>query len=91
MMSRKSKIVYVEPADYFPKEIRKKYKLGEYDDERDDRFVWKEGEATLYDKDGNRIDPKTGKAIIDANDPHSEEIRQLVKEWQERKKGAQNE
>ena len=24
------KIVYVEPADYFPKEIRKKYKLGEY-------------------------------------------------------------
>lgn len=25
-----SKIVYVEPADYFPKETRKKYKLGEY-------------------------------------------------------------
>ena len=24
------KIVYVEPADYFPKEIRQKYKLGEY-------------------------------------------------------------
>ena len=24
------KIVYVEPADYFPKEIRKKYKLGEF-------------------------------------------------------------
>ena len=24
------KIVYVEPADYFPKEIRKKYMLGEY-------------------------------------------------------------
>ena len=24
------KVVYVEPADYFPKELRKKYKLGEY-------------------------------------------------------------
>ena len=26
----KKKIVYAEPADYFPKELRKKYKLGEY-------------------------------------------------------------
>ena len=26
------KVVYVEPADYFPKELRKKYKLGEYAD-----------------------------------------------------------
>ena len=25
-------IVYIEPADYFTKEIRKKYKLGEYAD-----------------------------------------------------------
>lgn len=24
------KTTYVEPADYFPKEIRKKWKLGEY-------------------------------------------------------------
>ncbi len=28
----KKKIKYVEPADYFPKELRKKYKLGEYSD-----------------------------------------------------------
>lgn len=28
----KNKIVYVEPVDYFPKETRKKYKLGEYAD-----------------------------------------------------------
>ena len=28
----KKKIVYAEPADYFPKELRKKYKLGEYAD-----------------------------------------------------------
>ena len=26
----KKKIVYAEPADYFPKELRRKYKLGEY-------------------------------------------------------------
>lgn len=24
------KVVYVEPVDYFPKETRKKFKLGEY-------------------------------------------------------------
>ena len=24
------KVVYVEPADYFPKDLRKKYKLGEF-------------------------------------------------------------
>ena len=28
----KKKIKYVEPTDYFPKEFRKKYKLGEYSD-----------------------------------------------------------
>ena len=28
----KKKIVYVEPADYFPKELREKYKLGEFSD-----------------------------------------------------------
>ncbi len=27
------KIVYSEPADYFPKDIRKKFGLGEYDPE----------------------------------------------------------
>ena len=33
---RKVKITYVEPADYFPKEIRKKYKLGEYAEEENE-------------------------------------------------------
>lgn len=28
----KEKIKYVEPSDYFPKAIRRKYKLGEYAD-----------------------------------------------------------
>jgi len=27
---KKDKIKYVEPADYFPKEIRKKCRIGEY-------------------------------------------------------------
>lgn len=26
------KVRYVEPADYFPKEIREQHKLGEYDE-----------------------------------------------------------
>lgn len=26
------KIIYSEPAEYFPREIRKKYKLGEFND-----------------------------------------------------------
>ena len=30
---KKEKIKYVEPVDYFPKNIRKKYKLGEYSEE----------------------------------------------------------
>ena len=30
------KITYVEPADYFPKSIRKKYKFGEYAPKRND-------------------------------------------------------
>lgn len=30
MKKTTSKIVYSEPSDYFPKELRKKHKLGEY-------------------------------------------------------------
>jgi len=30
MSDKKITIVYSEPADYFPKSTRKKYKLGEY-------------------------------------------------------------
>ena len=32
-----NRISYQEPADYFPEEIRKKLKLGEYDDDTPDR------------------------------------------------------
>ena len=28
----RKKVVYIEPVDYFPKEIRKEYHLGEYAD-----------------------------------------------------------
>ena len=33
MKNEEKKIVYSEPLDYFPEEIRKKYKLGEYAEE----------------------------------------------------------
>lgn len=29
-MSKPKKIAYSEPVDYFPKEVRKKFKLGEF-------------------------------------------------------------
>ncbi|MBO4413572.1 MAG: hypothetical protein J5830_02580 [Clostridia bacterium] len=32
---KKVKAIYVEPADYFPKEIRKEFKLGEYAEEEE--------------------------------------------------------
>lgn len=32
-MNDNKKIVYSEPSDYFPEEIRKKHKLGEYSEE----------------------------------------------------------
>ena len=56
------------------------------DEKREDRFVWNENDVARYDKNGNRIDPKTGKPVKTENDPYSDEIRRLVKEWQERKK-----
>lgn len=31
-MSKEKDIVYSEPADYFPKDLRKKYNVGEYSD-----------------------------------------------------------
>ena len=36
MKEKNPKIVYAEPLDYFPKEIRKEYKLGEYAEKIDD-------------------------------------------------------
>ncbi len=33
----KKEVVYIEPADFFPKEIRKKYGLGEYYKEDGDK------------------------------------------------------
>ena len=38
-------VVYVEPADYFPKELRKKYKLGEYAETQEDAIKTEEGEG----------------------------------------------
>ena len=32
-MDKKKKVTYSEPADFFPKELRKKYGLGEFAEE----------------------------------------------------------
>ena len=42
------KVVYVEPIDYFPEEIRKEFKLGEYAEEN----VEVEMKVTVETKDG---------------------------------------
>ena len=39
---KNSNIIYVEPMDYFPKELRKKYKLGEYAEDDEDETEGKE-------------------------------------------------
>ena len=41
---KNSEFKYVEPADYFPKEIRKKHGLGEY--AKDKNAIHKEKEET---------------------------------------------
>ena len=58
----KKKVVYVEPADYFPKELRKKYKLGEYADTNVEVDI----NVTVETKDG----------AIKAND--IEELKELI-------------
>ena len=35
----KKQVVYVEPADYIPKDLRKKYKLGEYAEKNSETTV----------------------------------------------------
>ena len=44
----KKQVVYVEPADYIPKDLRKKYKLGEYAEKN----VEVEMKVTIEMKDG---------------------------------------
>lgn len=41
----KKKIVYVEPTDYFPREIRKKYKLGEFAETQEDTMETEDSEG----------------------------------------------
>lgn len=41
----KKKIVYAEPTDYFPKELRKKYKLGEYAKPQEEAMKAEEAES----------------------------------------------
>ena len=54
----KKKIVYVEPTNYFPKEIRKKYKLGEFSNHAmpDDCKATKTYDVDFEPDDGNTSD-----------------------------------
>jgi hypothetical protein len=47
----KKQVVYVEPADYIPKDLRKKYKLGEFAEDA----VEVEMKVTIETKDGSLI------------------------------------
>ena len=52
----KKKVVYVEPSNYFPLEIRKKYKLGEFAEKQENAIETEAGEeaestpATSHDQ-----------------------------------------
>ena len=45
----KKKIIYVEPVDYFPEELRKEFKLGEYAEKEDDEMSKKKAIDVEYD------------------------------------------
>lgn len=54
MKKSTKKVIYSEPADYFPKEIRKEFKLGEFAEEVD----------VPDSKDGNCESRKSEEEII---------------------------
>ena len=45
----KKKIIYVEPIDYFPEEIRKEFKLGEYAEKEDNEIPKKKAIDIEFD------------------------------------------
>lgn len=47
------KTVYIEPEDYFPEEIRKKYKLGEYNTDEDEDETEDESSVTEIQQENN--------------------------------------
>ena len=50
-MKEFKEITYTEPAEYFPKELRKKYGLGEFADEYDKREAEKKAKEKSKKKD----------------------------------------
>lgn len=58
MEKKDNKIVYVEPSDYFPKDIRKKYGLGEFDPE------YLAEQKAKKKKAGKKTNNKKRKALI---------------------------
>ncbi len=50
-MKEFKEITYTEPAEYFPKKLRKKYGLGEFADEYDKREAEKKAKKNNGEKD----------------------------------------
>ncbi len=50
-MKKPEKIIYSEPADYFPENIRKEYKLGEYAEEKEEDQKKKDNVTVTDGKD----------------------------------------
>ena len=56
----KKKVKYVEPIDYFPKEIREKYKLGEYSDINVEEKLKEKNEIKEENNKDKKIENKIG-------------------------------
>ena len=73
---KKTEVAYIEPADYIPEEIRKKYKLGEYKDDCDD-------EKASYEDMAYTDEPKVYNApegyVPEIVEP-TEELKKLMEE-----------
>ena len=74
----KSKIVYKEPAGYIPKELRKKYRLGEFNDDIDKKKGQPQELAHSDDAASNREKEALRKqhALLDIQ--HATEYNQRV-------------
>lgn len=63
MKNEKKKIVYAEPADYFPKEIREKYKLGEFAEPKEDEKKSSPAEYDRWGRVGVKFTSEPAKSI----------------------------
>jgi 5-methylcytosine-specific restriction protein A len=63
MKSKKIKVVYAEPADYFPEELRRKYKLGEFAEPKEDEAKPSPADYDRWGKVGIRFTSEPTKSV----------------------------